>query len=46
MSAEDDHYLCDNIVANVDTQINWCEKFVTENLAKVQEMNEISISSV
>ena len=43
MSAEDD--MCDHIVAYVDKQIHGCEKFVTDNLAKVQENNESSISS-
>ena len=41
--AEDD--MCDHIVAYVDKQIHGCEKFVTDNLAKVQENNESSISS-
>ena len=43
MSAEDD--MCDYIVAYMDRQINGCEKFVTENLAKVQENKETSLSS-
>ena len=45
MSAEDGHYLCDHIVAYVDKQINSCENFVTETLAKVQGNSEISLSS-
>ena len=43
MSAEED--MTDHIVAYVDTQIHGCEKFVTDNLAKVQENNESLISS-
>ena len=42
MNAEDGHYLCDHIVAYVDKQINSCDKFVIENLAKVQGNSEIS----